>query len=170
VHYRYDPAGRLVEVSRAGKKFRYQYDSQNRMIGAEEDNERISNVYVGDLCTKQTWWHDGVPHVFRFRFNIDPNGKNRETDVTEPDGSIRRVKFNQNGYTTTDIYRSGRPDQITVTFNRDLQTNNLKDVSVSCKQQDKTVRLTTPIGPARSGELEADYLISACETPKRSAN
>jgi YD repeat-containing protein len=162
-HYTYDGKGRLVKVLTAdGKTFRYQYDDKDRMTSAVEGDERILNVYDGDRCVRQTWWKKGVPHVFKFKYVVDEHNQMRQTDVREPDGSLRRVKFNANGYTESQTYNVARRNQINVNYDRDLQTNSLKEVTVTCAGKNSTRRLTTPIGPARSGEVEEDILMSLC--------
>jgi YD repeat-containing protein len=164
VGYEYDPKGRLVSVLTAtGKKFRYEYDSEDRMTGAWEGSERVLNVYDHDRCVGQTWWHNGVPHVFKLKYQLDDQGQVRETDVREPDGSLTRASFNANGYTSSEVYSVGRSNQINVNYNRDSQTNNLKEVTVTCAGTNQTRRLTAPVGPARTGEFETGFLMSLCK-------
>jgi len=163
VVYKYDPEGRLVKVLTSSKeKFRYQYDSDNRMTGAWEGNNRLLNTYDGERCVHQTWWKSGVPHVFSIKYSLDERGKIREADVTEPDNSLTRTKFDANGYTEVKIYHVGQPNQITVSYNRDSKTNNLKDVTVTCAGENRTRRIRTPIGPARSGEGETNSMMAWC--------
>ena len=90
VQYSYDDKGRLVKVHTVdGKVFTYRYDLQSRMTDAWEGPERILNVYAGDRCVRQTWWHNGKPHVFTFRYSLTAQGQIRETDVKEPNGTVR---------------------------------------------------------------------------------
>jgi YD repeat-containing protein len=167
-HYSYDAKGRLVKVLTAdGETFRYKYDENDRMTGAVEGDQRILNVYGGDRCIRQTWWKKGVPHVFKFKYVVDEHNQVRETDVREPDGSLRRVKFNASGYTESQTYNVARKNQISVNYNRDSQSNNLKEVTVTCGGTNSSRRLTSPIGPARSGEAETDLLVSLCATGRR---
>jgi YD repeat-containing protein len=167
-HYSYDAKGRLVKVLTAdGETFRYKYDENDRMTGAAEGDQRILNVYDGERCSRQTWWKKGVPHVFNFKYVVDEHNQVRETDVREPDGSLRRVKFNASGYTESQTYNVARKNQISVNYNRDSQSNNLKEVTVTCGGTNSSRRLTSPIGPARSGEAETDLLVSLCATGHR---
>jgi hypothetical protein len=98
---------------------------------------------------------------------VDEKGRIRETDVVQPNHRLRRAKFNANGYTEREVYNEGRPNEINVNYNRDSNTNNLKTVTVTCAGRNQTRRLTAPVGPARSGELETDLLISICANKGR---
>lgn len=168
VSYQYDPAGRLVKVLTVSKeRFRYEYDSDNRMTGAWEGKNRLLNDYEGERCIHQVWWKAGVRHVFTMKYQLDEREKIRGAEVTEPDGSLTQLKFNANGYTMTAIYRLGQSNQITVNFNRDMQTNILKDVTVTCARDNRTQRMKAPVGPARSGEGITNSLKSLCAKDAR---
>lgn len=168
VQYSYDDKGRLVKVLTAQRKeFRYRYDSQNRMTGAWEGPERILNTYAGDRCVGQTWWHNGKPHLFRFKYAVTVQGQIRETEVTEPDGTLRRVKFDANGYQARDTYIPITGEPLSISFNRDSSTNNLKTITVTCSGKNATRRLTAPVGLARSGELAEERLVYLCRTQSR---
>src|SRR5205823_4407960 len=39
-----------------------------------------------------------------------------QVDVTDPNGNVRRVQFNSQGYTTNDTYALGKPEQQTFTY------------------------------------------------------
>src|SRR5207302_7830207 len=101
-----------------GKVFTYRYDSQNLMTGALEGPERIHNVYAGDRCLRQTWWHNGKPHVFTFNYALTAQGQIRQTEVKEPTGIVRRVTFDANGYQTRDAYVPTRGEPLSISFNR----------------------------------------------------
>jgi hypothetical protein len=137
------------------------------MTRAWEGSDKVLNSYEGDRCAHQIWWHKGVPHSFTFKYLVDEKGRIRETHVVQPNHSLRRAKFNANGYTELEVYNEGRPNQINVNYNRDSNTNNLKNVTVTCAGRNQTRRLTAPVGPARSGELETDLLISICANKGR---
>jgi YD repeat-containing protein len=168
VQYSYDDKGRLIKVLTAtGKVFRYQYDSQNRMTGAWEGPERILNVYAGERCVRQTWWHNGKPHSFAFKYAITDQGEIRETEVKEPNGTVRRVMFDTNGYQTRDTYIPVTGEPLSIRFNRDSNTNNLKTITVTCSGKNASRRLTAPVGLARSGEAETNQLVSLCRDVSR---
>jgi YD repeat-containing protein len=168
VQYSYDDKGRLVKVLTAtGKLFTYRYDSQNRMTGAWEGPERILNTYAGDRCVRQTWWHSSKPHVFTFKYVVTTQGQIRETEVKEPNGIVRRVMFDANGYQTRDTYISPTHEPMSISFNRDSNTNNLKTITVTCSGKNATRRLTAPVGLARSGEAETNQLVSLCRDVTR---
>jgi YD repeat-containing protein len=168
VQYSYDDKGRLVKVLTAtGKVFTYRYDSQNRMTGAWEGPERILNSYAGDRCVRQTWWHNGKPHLFLFKYAVTAEGQIRETDVKEPNDTLRRVMFDANGYQTRDTYIPITGEPLSIMFNRNSSTNNLKTITVTCSGRNATRRLIAPVGLARSGEVETDQLVSLCRDVRR---
>jgi YD repeat-containing protein len=168
VQYSYDDEGRLVKVLMAtGKVFTYRYDSQNRMTGAWEGPERILNSYAGDRCVRQTWWHNGKPHLFLFKYASTPQGQIRETDVKEPNGTLRRVMFDANGYQTRDTYIPITGEPLSIRFNRNSSTNNLNTITVTCSGRNATRRLIAPVGLARSGEVETNQLVSLCRDIRR---
>lgn len=168
VQYTYDDKGRLVKVLTAtGKTFTYRYDPQNRMTGAWEGPERILNLYVGDRCVRQTWWHNGKPHIFTFKYALTAQGQIRQTDVREPNGTLRRVTFDPNGYQTRDTYVPATGEPLSISFNRDSSTNNLKAVTVTCSTKNASRRLSAPVGLARSGEAETNQLVSLCRDVTR---
>ena len=106
---------------------------------------------------------NGVPHVFKLKYRLDDQGQVRRNGCAGARCSLTRASFNANGYTTREVYSVGRNDQINVSCNRDSQTNNLKDETVTCAGTNQTRRLTAPVGPARSGEFTADFLMSLCQ-------
>lgn len=168
VQYSYDDNGRLVKVLTAtGKVFTYRYDSQNSMTGAWEGPDRILNTYAGDRCVRQTWWHNGRPHLFTFKYAVAAQGQIRQTDVREPNGTLRRVKFDANGYQSRDTYIPAIGEPLNISFNRDSNTNNLKTVTVTCSGKNASRRLTAPVGLARSGEAETNQLVSLCRDVSR---
>jgi YD repeat-containing protein len=168
VQYSYDDEGRLVKALMAtGKVFTYQYDSQNRMTGAWEGPERILNSYAGDRCVRQTWWHNGKPHLFLFKYAVTAQGQIRETDVKEPNGTLRRVMFDTNGYQTRDTYIPITGEPLSIRFNRNSSTNNLNTITVTCSGRNATRRLIAPVGLARSGEVETNQLVSLCRDIRR---
>jgi hypothetical protein len=137
------------------------------MTGAWEGPERILNVYAGDRCVRQTWWHNGKPHVFTFKYALTAQGQIRQTEVKEPNGIVRRVMFDANGYQTRDTYMSATREPMSISFNRDSSTNNLKTITVTCSGKNATRRLTAPVGLARSGEAETNQLVSLCRDVTR---
>ena len=136
-------------------------------IGAWEGPERILNIYAGDRCVRQTWWHNRKPHVFTFKYMVTAQGQIRETVVKEPNGTLRRVVFDANGYQTRDTYMPAIGEPLSISFNRDSSTNNLKTISVTCSGKNASRRLTAPVGLARSGEAERNQLLSLCRDVSR---
>lgn len=130
VTYSYDAGGRLTQVIDAnGGTWNYTYDAFNEMISVQDARGifYLTNQYdQSGRVMKQT---QGDNSVFLFSYATDPiTGSITQTDVTDPRGTIRRTAFNTNGYKTSEIYAVGQPEQETITYNRDPNTNLLTSV------------------------------------------
>lgn len=80
---------------------------------------------------------------------------------------MRRVMFDTNGYQTRDTYIPITGEPLSIRFNRDSNTNNLKTITVTCSGKNASRRLTAPVGLARSGEAETNQLVSLCRVVSR---
>ena len=130
VTYSYDAGGRLTQVIGAnGGTWNYTYDAFNELISIQDARGifYLTNQYdQSGRVIKQT---QGDNSVFQFSYTTDPTtGNITQTDVTDPRGTIRRTTFNSNGYKTSEVYAVGQPEQETITYNRDANTNLLTSV------------------------------------------
>ena len=66
---------------------------------------------------------------YTFAYTLGGNGKVTQTDITDPRGNVRRVTFNSSGFTLTDTAAVGKPEQQTVTYERQAGTNKLLSVT-----------------------------------------
>jgi RHS repeat-associated protein len=124
VNYEYDTSGRLWRVTDPnGGITEYTYDTLNRMRTIKDARGIVylTNEYdANDRVFRQTQADNSI---YQFAYTLDTNGKVTQTDVTDPRGFVRRVTFNSSGYVLTDTRAVGRPEQQTVTFERQAGSN-----------------------------------------------
>ncbi|HEX7334055.1 MAG TPA: RHS repeat-associated core domain-containing protein [Pyrinomonadaceae bacterium] len=130
VGYQYDASGRLWKVTDpAGGVTEYTYDSSHRMLTIKDARGIVylTNEYnAAGRVSKQTL-ADGA--IYLFAYTLDSNGKVVQTDVTDPRGDIRRVTFSANGYSLTDTRALGKPEEQSVTYQRDATSNHLLSIT-----------------------------------------
>lgn len=130
VNYTYDASGRLSEVTDAsGGVTEHVYDTSNRMtkITDPKNITYITNTYdTNGRVIKQTQ-ADGT--IYLFAYTLGANGRVTQTDVTDPRGNVRRVTFNASGSMITDTYAQGKPEQQTITYERQAVTNQILSVT-----------------------------------------
>lgn len=126
VTYTYDASGRLATVTDAnGGVTQYTYDTSNRMtkITDPKNVAFLTNVYdTNSRVTKQT---QADSTTYLYSYTIGGNGKISQTDVTDPRGNVRRVTFNTTGAVMTDTFPVGKPEQQTITYTRQANTDQL---------------------------------------------
>lgn len=130
VNYVYDAGGRLTQVTDAnGGIWNYSYDAFNQMISIQDPRGifYLANQYdQNGRVIRQT---QGDNSVFLFSYTTDPvTGRVVQTDVTDPRGTVRRTTFNANGYKTSFVLAVGQPEQLTITYNHDPNTNLLNSI------------------------------------------
>jgi RHS repeat-associated protein len=125
VSYSYDAGGRLTQVIDAnGGVWNYTYDAFSQMTSVQDARGifYLTNQYdQNGRVIRQT---QGDNSTFLFSYLTDPiTGNVTQTDVTDPRGIVNRTTFTANGYSSSKILALGRPEQQTVTYNRDPNTN-----------------------------------------------
>ena len=130
VGYTYDATGRLQKVTNPnGGLTQYTYDTSHRMLTLKDPKLQtyLTNQYdTNGRVIKQTMADGGF---YTFAYTLGANGKVVQTDVTDPRGIVRRVTFNASGFSLTDTSGVGKPEQQTVTFEREAGTNKLLSIT-----------------------------------------
>lgn len=130
VGYTYDASGRLQKVTNPnGGLTQYTYDTSHRMLTIKDPKLQtyLTNQYdTNGRVIKQTMVDGGF---YTFAYTLGANGQVTQTDVTGPRGNVRRVTFNSSGFTLTDTSALGKPEQQTVTYEREPGTNKLLSVT-----------------------------------------
>jgi RHS repeat-associated protein len=123
VGYAYDASGRLQTVTDAkGGTTVYTYNGANQMTQIRDPRNitYLTNAYDGNGRVQTQTQADNS--TFQFAYTADGNGNVTQTDVTDPRGNVRRVTFNADGYSTSDVEALGKPEQQTTTFERQAGT------------------------------------------------
>lgn len=130
VGYTYDTSGRLQKVTNPnGGLTQYTYDTSNRMLTIKDPKLQtyLTNQYdTNGRVIKQTMADGGF---YTFAYTLGANGKVTQTDVTDPRGNIRRITFNSSGFTLTETSPVGKPEQQTVTYEREAGTNKILSIT-----------------------------------------
>ena len=119
VSYTYDSSGRLSTVTDAnGGVTTYTYDANNNMLTIKDPRGIVylTNQYDANSRVIQQTQADNGTYVFAY--TLDANGKVTQTNVTDPRGFVEQVTFNSDGYMASDTTAVGKPEQQTLTYNR----------------------------------------------------
>jgi RHS repeat-associated protein len=126
VLYSYNAAGYLASMTDAnGGVTRYEYDPNGNMVFVQDPRgiTYIQNQYDGNgMITQQTLVDGGV---YRFSYTLDAYGNVTEAQMTDPLNNITKADFNADGYMTSETLAQGKPEQQTITYNRQAGTGLL---------------------------------------------
>jgi RHS repeat-associated protein len=153
--YTYDASGRLWKVTDPiGGVTEFSYDSSHRMISIK--NSRgivyVTNEYDSSGRVNTQTHADGG--TYDFAYTLDSNGKVTQTDVTDPNQSVRRVAFNSTGFPLSDVRALGQPEQQTTTYERQSGSNKILSETDSLGR--KTEHVFNSAGNATSVTWLAD--------------
>jgi RHS repeat-associated protein len=131
VSYSYDGGGRLTQVTDAnGGVWNYSYDAFNQMLSIQDPRGIFYLINQYDASGRVIRQTQADNTVFNFAYTTDPNtGNITQTDYTDPRGIVRRTAYDSNGYKTSEIFALGKPEQQTVTYNRDTNTTLVNSVT-----------------------------------------
>jgi RHS repeat-associated protein len=131
VNYEY-ASGRLWKVTDAkGGVTEYTYDTSHRMLTIKDPRGIVylTNEYDSNGRVLKQTLADDTPGTttdnptYQFAYATNSGGKVTQTDVTDPRGNVRRVTFNDRGYSLTDTLAVGKPEQQTYSVERQAETN-----------------------------------------------
>lgn len=121
--YTYDSSGRLATATDAnGGVTTFTYDSLNEMLTVKDPRliTYLTNAYDSNgRVTKQTLADSST---YQYAYTLSGSSVT-QTKVTDPLGIVRQVTFNSSGYTLTDTYAVGKPEQQAYTYTRDATSN-----------------------------------------------
>jgi RHS repeat-associated protein len=123
VTYSYDTGGRLSQVTDAnGGVWKYTYDANNNMLTIQDPRGIffLSNQYDANNRVIQQTGPDNQNSYFSY--TTDQYGNVTQTNITDPRGIVEQAAFDSNGYLTSDIFAVGKPEQQTITYTRDPNT------------------------------------------------
>ncbi len=135
----------------------YTYNDSHQMLTVKGADISLTNEYDGNGRVMKQAVADG--RTFKFAYVLNKDGKITQADVTKPDGSLRRVTFNSHGYILSDNYEVGRPNQISIVYERQAGRNRILRVTVSCSPK-TPVRATALVHPDETAdEVERELLL-----------
>jgi RHS repeat-associated protein len=137
VTYSYDAGGRLTQVTDTnGGVWNYTYDTFNQMLSIQNPLGIVflTNQYdASGRVVKQTQTDNSI---FLFSYTTDPTtGRITQTDLTDPNGNLRRTTYGANGYKAGETFALGNLEQQTITYNRDPNTTLINSVIDSLSRQ-----------------------------------
>jgi RHS repeat-associated protein len=119
---------RLKTVTDAnGKTESFSYDSLDRMttVTDKRGNTMVTNIYDANNRVQQQTLADSA--IWLFSYALDGYGNVTQTTTTDPNGNVRQDTFNSSGYLTQQINALGKPEQQTITVQRDA-SNQVQSV------------------------------------------
>jgi RHS repeat-associated protein len=134
--YTYDAGGRLSTVTDAnGGVTTYTYDPNNNMLTITDPRgiTYLTNQYDSNNRVIQQTQADGG--IFQFIYTVNANGEITQTQATDPNGNIEQVSFNSDGYMVSDTKADGKPEQETVTYNRQAGSGLILSVTDALNRQ-----------------------------------
>ena len=127
VKYAYDTNGRLTTVTDSnGGISTYTYDASGRVLSITDPRRItfITNVYNSSgQVTDQTLGDGASKYHLSYTEGSSGRGLSVQTDVTDPNGHVRRVQFNADGYPTSETRAYGTPLAQTTTYFRGVAGN-----------------------------------------------
>jgi len=134
VNYTYDTSGRLWKVTDPNNGVtEHTYDDtvptdvvrKTRMLTIKDARGIVFLTNEYDTTGKVIKQTQPDTSTFLFNYTVDINGNTIQTDVTDPRGNIRRVKFNADGQITEDTRAVGTADEQKTTYELQAGTNLL---------------------------------------------
>ncbi len=125
VTYTYDAIGRLSTVVDAnGGVTTYTYDSSNRILSVKDPKgiTYVTNVYNSYGQVIQQTLGDGTSK-YQLAYTPSTGGLATQTNVTDPNGNVRSVQFNANGYPASETTAYGTSLAQTTTYVRGVAGN-----------------------------------------------
>src|SRR5437773_5631281 len=112
-----------------GGLWTYTEDLNNNMTSIKDARQidDLANYYDANNRVYKQVQADNGTHLFSY--TLDQNGNVTQTNVTDPRGFVEQVAFNSDGFVTSDTFAVGKPEQQSITYNRQLGSGLLQSVT-----------------------------------------
>ena len=117
--------------------------------------------------TRREYGRDGqvAEKTFKYAYALR-QGKNLQTDVTEPGGQLRRVTFSPNGYIASETYPVGARDEVSIRFERQADSSKIFRVRVTCISDGQPFTASMPVEDGRHAAEVLSELQAACRSAR----
>ena len=153
VSYSYDANGRLSQVTDANNGvWKYYYDSNNNMTSIIDPRNitYLTNQYdSSNRVIKQTQADNGT---YMFNYTTDGSGNITETDVTDPNGNVRKVAFNTPPTNPSGFITGGSSSSVTYAYGTPQAATYTKSYQTGT---DLLTSVTDPLGRVTSYTYDA---------------
>jgi RHS repeat-associated protein len=112
-----------------------------RTIEDARGNVYLTNEYGSNGRVQKQIMADNTPNdpndnpTYLYSYVLAPSGKVSEAQVTDPRNSVNRVTFNSSGYSLVSTFGVGTPEQQTITYERQANTNFVLRVTDSLNRR-----------------------------------
>jgi YD repeat-containing protein len=136
VSYQYDTAGHVTQFVDAGTNpTLYTYDSSGRLATTKDGRGTVYSTNDYDAAGRVATQTDADGNTYQMAYTTDTSGKVTETRLTDPRGNVRRLTFNQAGFSTGDTHAFDTPNAETTTITRDPVTNLVNSTTDALNRQ-----------------------------------
>lgn len=130
LNYTYDANGCLWKVTDVnGGITEYTYDSSHRMLTVKDPRGIVYLTNEYDPAGRVARQTQADTSTYQFSYTLDVSGNLVQTDVTDPRAIVRRTTFNVSGYTLTDTFGLGKPEQQVLTSERQPGSNFILSIT-----------------------------------------
>ena len=147
----------------------YTYTDLDEMARIIEPDTDIENSYEGGRCVKQVnRFKDGSPpYTFAWDYTLD-GSRIAQTHSRHSDGTWGRYSFDQAGFTTSESWGAGDRELVSVTLQRDQETNGVVSLSVTCADRTgRPLRRSSLVQPGGEEWTKFDLVRTYCSWTRK---
>ena len=137
--YAYDTSGRLTTVTYPDTAtMQYTYDTSSRMHTLQDRRGIVYLTNTYDTAGRVTQQTQADASTYQLAYTLNGSGQITQTDVTDPNGFVRRLSFNSSGYKTSETRAYGLSEAQTTSYTRDSTSNLITGATDALGRQTTT--------------------------------